>query len=426
MKFIYMFLLLALCVPSLGAMELSFSRAIEMIEAQSEDLQIAELNIERAQAGLSAIQGGRRPSLTLSASYMNLIDVERPGSTTVIDIPGFGGFEMPNNIGMAGASLAVPLYTFGRISNAAESARQAIEAAKSGTYLARREIRAAAAQIYWTARLTDEIVIITQRDLESSRNAQRHLERVGRAGRANLVRIQADIAAKEVALFDAQFNRDSAHRLLKVMAGIDENVNLILTDAFPNTFTPLNVPQTLETNPRWELLEAQISMHESAARGRRSERNPILVATASYNYMAAHTNARLWDGFDNQSANVGVALQIPLLDGGISRANARAETLAADALRQELQKSQRLMRNQYRDALLNHERLRGNLNNRLQARDLIARSVQMSQDRLFAGQTNAVELSDAQSSLLQMDMLLLNTKFNILMAEETVRKFIGN
>jgi outer membrane protein TolC len=47
-------------------------------------------------------------------------------------------------------------------------------------------------------------------------------------------------------------------------------------------------------------------------------------------------------------------------------------------------------------------------------------------DRFAAGQTSAVELSEVQSALFQMDMQLLNQKFNILMAKEAVIRLGGN
>jgi outer membrane protein TolC len=404
-----------------------------MIQAESQDIRKAEANVRRAQSGLSAVNAGRRPNISASATFMNLINVEHPGkplgvnlseiNALVPEVPPF--IEIPDNIGMAGLNVTQPIYTFGRIGNAADSARHAIQAASSGSELARREIRAAAAQIYWTAKMTDEIVRIAQKNLQSSIDAEQQLTTAARANRANLVKISADIAAKEIALSDARFNRDSAHRLLKIMAGIDEDVELVLTDNFPQEFAGLGAPRELSGNPEWDMLQAQIRMHNSQAASRRADRNPVLGATASYNYSMINNNIHIWNGNDNQNATVGIALQIPLWDGGAARAQSSMEKHAAEAARQDLSKSRMMRSNEYRNALLNHERLIANLAQLHTAHDLAERTVQMSTDRFAAGQTSAVELSDVQSALMQMDMALLNAKFNILMAEETIRRLNG-
>ena len=84
----------------------------------------------------------------------------------------------------------------------------------------------------------------------------------GRANRSNLVKIESDIAAKEINLSDAKFNRDTAHRMLKILAGIDVDEELNLTTEFPNSFADLDAGK-LTTTPEWEILNQQINMYEN-------------------------------------------------------------------------------------------------------------------------------------------------------------------
>ena len=87
--------------------------------------------------------------------------------------------------------------------------------------------------------MTDEIVKISRQDLNNTIDAKKKLSGAGRANRSNLVKIESDIATKEINLSDAEFNRETAYRMLKIMAGIDENEQIVLTDNFPNSFEPL-------------------------------------------------------------------------------------------------------------------------------------------------------------------------------------------
>ena len=63
-----------------------------------------------------------------------------------------------------------------------------------------------------------------------------------------------------------------------------------------------------------------------------------------------------------------------------------------------------------------------NLANLQNARDLAARAYGFSQQRFIAGQTSAIELAEASSGLYQLDLVLLNSKYKILMAAESVKK----
>ena len=413
-------------------MNLSLDGAVDRIIAESNDIKKADANVQKARAGLSAVNASRWPSISGTAAYVNIINVEAPGKPMEIIVPEMPMLGIPasvvpypQHIGTLGASATMPIYTFGKIGHAADAARGAIKMAQSGNALARAEVRAAAAQIYWTAKMTDEMVVIAEKNLKASTSAKRQLERAGRANKANLVKISADIAAKEIALSDAEFNRDSAHRLLKIMAGIDDNEKLTLIDKFPNSYPSLDAPETLVSNHEWDMLSENAQMYESQSKSRRAARLPTLAAMAQYDFTATHIEQQVWDGNKEQAANWGLALTMPIFDGGLSRANATMDAMAAESARQDLDKSKKLKSNEYRDAILKHEHLRGNLSKLKEAHDLADRAAKISMDRFTAGQTSAVELSDVQASLAQMDLGVLNAKFNILMAEESIKKLNG-
>ena len=263
---------------------------------------------------------------------------------------------------------------------------------------------------------------MAEQDLKSTQNARRNLTSAGRANRGNLVKIESDVAAKEISLSDAKFNRDTAHRMLKILAGIDVDTELKLTTEFPQTFTDLNAKK-LTTTPEWEILDQQILMYEKSARSKRAGSLPTLAATASYNYASiANSASTLFDKSGEQSAYWGLALQVPIFSGGINRANATIDAMNAETVRQDLDKSKKITTEKYNTAIQQYNHLRGNLATLQNARDLAARAYGFSQQRFIAGQTSAIELAEASSGLYQLDMALLNSKYKILMAAESVKK----
>ena len=417
------------------ALDLSLDDAVARITAESHDLKKADANLRRAEASLDAANANRWFKLEGSASYMNMVNIENPSESQKIELPpSLGGliseslkdqsvvFEIPDNIFQAGLTLTQPIYTFGKIGNAVKSVKSAIKMAESSQELTRREVRYAAADLYWTAKMTDEIVKLSETDLANARAAKKKLTSAGRANRSNLLKIESDIATKEINVSDAMFNRDTAHRMLKIMAGIDVNEELTLTDNFPSSFDALNAGE-LKTTPQWEILDEQVNMYERLARSQRANNYPTLAATASYTYSSMSGDVgHLFDQKGGQSAYWGLALQMPIFSGGLNRANATVEAMNAEAARQDLAQAKKITTEQYDNAIKQYDHLRGNLSTLENARDLAAKTYTLSQNRFASGQTSAVELADVSAGLYQLDLALLNTKYKILMSAESVKK----
>lgn len=419
------------------ALDLSLNDAVDRIVAESQDLKKADANIKKAEAALDSVNANRWMKIDGTATYMNLVNVANPGESYAVDLPpelggliatAMGGngavsqIEIPDNILMAGISITQPIYTFGKIGNAVKSVKSALKMSKASREMTRRAVAYSAADIYWTAKMTDEIVSLAEQDLKAARSARRSLTAAGRANRSNLVKIESDIASKEINLSDAKFNRDTAHRMLKILAGIGINEELKLTDDFPSDFEDLNAGK-LTTTPEWDILSEQVSVYERSAKSQRANAYPTLAATASYNYVTLGGDVGgMFDTSGNQLAYWGLALQVPIFSGGLHRANATADAMAAEAARQDLDKSRKMVTEEYERAVAQYDHLRGNLKSLKNARDLAAKAYNFSQQRFAAGQTSAIELSEVSSGLYQLDMALLNAKYKILMSAESVKK----
>ena len=424
----------AAVVPS-DAMDLSLVDATNMIVSESHDLKKADANLKKAEASLDSANSSRWFKLDGSVSYMNLVNIEDPTKQKSVTLPpSMGGliseslkdkevtFNIPDNIFQAGVSLTQPIYTFGKIGNAVKSVRSAIKMADASKEMTLREVKYASAQLYWTAKMTDEIVKLAKQDLNNARAAKKSLTSAGRANRSNLLKIESDIASKEINVSDAEFNRDTAHRMLKIMAGIDTDEQLVLTDEFPKSFEKLNAGE-LKTTPQWEILSEQVRMYENLAKSKRANAYPTLAATASYSYMALSEDMdTLFDKKGGQSASWGLAIQLPIFSGGLNRANATIEAMNAIAAQQDLEQAKKITTEQYNNAIKQYDRLRGNLETLTKARDLAAQTYKLSQNRFASGQTSAVELADVSAGLYQLDIALVRTKYNILMSAESVKK----
>ena len=431
-KFLFLILCGFLVIPNAFAMNLSLNDAIDKIVAESNDVKIADANIKKARAQLGTVNANRWMTIDGTVSYMNLIDPIRPTSDDGIRIPaeigamlensGLKMGQIPDNMFSAGIQITQPIYTFGKIGNAVDAMHDAIDMYKSSKDLTMREVKYAAANLYWTAKMTDEIVNASQKNLDNARAARTKLTAAGRANRSNLIQIESEIATKEINLSNAKFDRDTAYRMLKIMAGIDANEEIILTDNFPDSFEPLQKKE-LKSNPEWDIYQKQIQMYESNASSKRSGGYPTLAAVGSYSYNSMGNDVgHMFDKAGSQSAYIGLALQIPLFNGGLHSANATVEAMNAESARQNLEKSKKLKTEEYNTAVDKYKHLCDNLEKLNNAYNLTQKAYDVSVNRFAAGQTSAIELSDVSGALYQMDMALLSAKYNILMAGESVKK----
>lgn len=432
-KFLFYCLCAMFVIPNAYAMDLSLKDATDKIVAESNDVKKAEANVKKAKAQLSAVNANRWMSVDGTVSYMNLIDPIRPLDSNGVKIPSEIGAmlehslpmplgEIPDNMFAAGVQITQPIYTFGKIGNAVDAVHDAIDMSRAARELTRREVKYAAANLYWTAKMTDGIVVAAQKNLDNARAARKHLTAAGRANKSNLIKIESDIATKEINLSDAEFNRDTAYRMLKIMAGIDESEEIVLTDEFPDSFEPLTT-EKLKSNPEWDIYQKQIKMYEANASSKRAGAYPTLAAVGSYSYYAMGKDAQhIFDKEGSQSAYWGLALQVPLFSGGLHSANATVEAMNAESARQDLDKSKKLKTEEYNTAVNKYKHLCDNLDKLNEAHDLAQKAYDVSANRFAAGQTSAIELSDVSSALYQMDMALLNAKYNILMSKESVKK----
>ena len=164
-------------------------------------------------------------------------------------------------------------------------------------------------------------------------------------------------------------------------------------------------------------------MYESNASSKRSGMLPTLAAVGAYDFYSMGTDmGHMFDKSGSQSAYWGLALKVPLFNGGVHSANATIEAMNAEAARQDLDKSKKLKTEEYNTAVKKYEHLCDNLGKLKEAYNLAQKSYDVSVNRFASGQTSAIELSDVSGALYHMDLSLLNAKYNILMAAESVKK----
>jgi outer membrane protein TolC len=403
-----------LCAPfyPLCARNLSVDESTELVMAESQDVKKAEANIKKMQAVLDGVNANRWVKVDGVVAYQkNAFGLPINNSLpAVID-----------NVGTVGVNASMPIYTFGKIGYAVDMAKQSLKIAEKSSDLAKIEMRASAIQMYWSAKMADEMVGIAEKSLKNTKNAARNLTAAGRANRSNLVKITADVAAREIDLDDAKYNRDAAFRMLKAYAGIDDGESIVLTSKFPDKFNDI---KEKEISPvEWDIYNLQAKIYDSEKWKNYAGYLPTLAATGSYDYLTVSDSAN--NLFDNatRTSSVGISLSVPLFDAGAKRAAATSSAMSAISAREDLDKSRKLKTAEYKNLVQKYEHLQEQLKNLFGAKDLAEKAYKLSRDKFLVGQTSATELSDVERAFVQTDASILNTKLQILTAAENIKKY---
>lgn len=409
---------------ALGAVHLGVEQAVEHILSASQDIKKAELSIKRAEAVFDTARAARFPTLDALGAYSHNVNIYQPGKTAYNLVPGTTmKVAVPDKHIVLGLDAKMPIYTFGKIGYGLDAARSSIKIAEHSAELARREMRVAAVELYYGAKMTQHILDITKKSLDNARKNQRALTAgAGRANKANLLKISTDIAVKESQVNDAKFNADSAMRMLKIMADIDDDI--ILADDIPAKFSKVK-DVSISDFPEWDIYQETYNAARASMKSKYAGWAPTLAATGQYNYYKSHSEWDAWNGVDSQDATIGLALTIPILDGGAARFAATQDARAADIAMQDLDYAKKIRRNELDDAIEKHNYLIENLKVQSNALDLAKRTYKMSADRFASGQTSAVELSDVEVSLVQLEIALLDSRRQVAIAAETIRKLVG-
>jgi len=407
---------MAICQFAIAyARNLSLDEATRLVLAESQDIKKTENNIRAAEVALESVWTPIQ--IDASATYANYENFANLNHLK----PAITGMPQIDNVGAIGAKISAPLFTFGKIVLAGKMARRGLEIARTSQKLAKLEMEVAAAGLYWTAKLTDEFVKIAENSLKSTLSAQRQLTATGRANRSNLVKISADAASREIDLEDAKFNRDSAHRLLKAYAGIDDDEEIVLTTEFPEKFSGI---ARKEISPlEWDILERTARMNDEKKWQNRVGYLPTLSAFAGYDYATYGESAGDLMNEFSHNTSLGLSLNWTIFDGGIKRAAAVQAAMDAESARLDLDKSRKIKTAEYRDLVQKYGHLQKNLTDLHRASDLSDKAYKLSVDRFLAGQTSATELADVEQSTAGMKKQILNTKLQMLLTLENIKKY---
>jgi outer membrane protein len=428
--------LLSSVTRAVSAREVPLSLAEALERAKAHSARLAQLTAleSAAAAGLRGARAQRWPVVDLEGSYTRNSAVPEltlisPGPPPVREtvFP-----NIPNNY-RGRASVALPLYTGGRIAGHVDAARGQQEAARQDMAAGGADVRLETESAYWTLVTARESARVLRESIVSydthQKDAQNRFE-LGLAARNDLLAVQVERDRAELARLQAENQAEVASANLVRLVGLPPDTRVAPTEplAAPPAVeeaTESLVAAALQARPEVAALRSRLSAAEAQIKIERSARLPHLSAFGSYDY--ARPNSRILPLVDewNGTWSVGAAVSMLAFDGGRTRAAVAEAQSHAEATRHQLRDLEERIRLEVTSRRLDAATAGAALSVAERSLASARESVKVETDRYREGVGLSSELLDAETRLLRAGLDLTDATTDVHVARAGLDRAVG-
>jgi outer membrane protein len=426
--------------PALPAGPLTLEQVLELAEARSESIAVAQAGVRRAEGEQTRARSGRFPQLSLGASYDRSLASEFEG---VFDQGTFGGGETPgddsgfedlpfgrDNTWRVSLSLNQNLYSGGRIRAQEALASAGRASAELGVTTTRAQLLFDVTQAYYDAALSDRLVEIARSTLDQAGATLVQVQAGFDAGAQpefEVLRARVSRDSQTPIVIRQRVNREVAVMRLKQMLDLPADFDLRLADALqdgqlapPPSFAsrlasveagmrnvdPAVALQSIAATAlplRTAVTEAAstVRLREAALELAEAQRNPSVTLNSTYARIAYPSSFA--PTFDRANWSVGASLNLPILTGGRQRGDEQVARAEAEQSRIQLRQVEELAaldtRTAWTELLAAHAAWEATGGTVQQA----SRAYEIADVRYRAGVSTQLELSDARLLLQQSE-----------------------
>lgn len=410
-----------------GRRPLSLAHAVQLADKASEQVQVARAEVTRAQGGQQMAQAARLPRIDATASYTRTLASQfRQAFQSAAPDSGSGsgpfggadfgslGFGSENTYNL-GLSVSWRVFDGGSLAARSRAADASHDGAEIALASARAQLVLDVTTAYYDAQLAQRMVDIARAALEqadATLRQAREQEAQGNEAEFDVLRARVERDNHRPELIRRQSARDVAFYRLKQLLDLPLDEPLRLTDALeavpaPDADTsgaaPRVRPGALE-GARAPVRQAEAGLTASQGQLDQAERQrfPGVSVTSSYGRVAypRQLSPPAWGQF-RTNWTVGVALDVPIFDGGrigADRTTARAGVAEARARLEQAKERAALDTYQALAAL---DAARASWDASSGTVEQAERAYRIAEIRFREGLSTQVELSDARLLLEQ-------------------------
>lgn len=423
---------LALLAGAPIAVAETLAQALELALQADARLVASQHQMQAAQSGLAAAQALGSPQVAIDVAYNRLSD-EPAFKLHIAPLPATALPFSQQAGALVRAGVTVPLYTSGRLGNAAQAADATLQAARQDSERTRQDVKLATAENYIQVLRAQHLLALSESNLTTlqahAQDVQAFLDR-GLVARADWLAAQTALASAEqdqlrantaLRIAQAAYNRPLGRDLGTPLQL--EDIAPVLADAGtdPGHRTAATTSPPPPAAPRAEVLalasQAQALQAQSAAA--LAAGRPQVLLSAGYNQIQNRYLAKeqLW--------NVAVGLRWELFDGGLGRAQADALAARAQAVRAAQADAQSQIDLQQHAAQWQLDESRSRIRVAQAALAQAEESLRVARDRYQSSVGSHTEVLDAQTRRIQSQSNHFNAIYDNVLAAQRLQRARG-
>ncbi len=403
-------------------MEVGLDDVISLSLHNSEELKIQDNQVGRSEGVYKQVRSDILPHLSAKATWTN--NMEYPGSAAE---------DMTDYALEGGLSASQVLWSFGKVALAVKSARQSLEAVKFNREAGRQDIIYAAKLGYYGTLLARNTLSITER---SYANAVENKELMGkrayggRSSKYEIIRMNAEVAARIPTVNDARTEFDAATETLKKMIDAAPDCRLALSGDFAEGYADFDYASLVslmnEREPSLKSLNKNIEAADSQLKSRYAALLPTVSAFASLSRAGGSNQHSFLQGDRlDPYTSAGLKVDFPFWEGGLKEAQlsqSQADKEIAVLRRKQAGKELLL---ELKKSCLEYRQYKSNLAANIEAVSLAEESFRQSQEMFYSGQISLADLNDAELLLTNQRLNKEITLYNINITLARIEKLIA-
>ncbi len=395
------------------------------------DLEASRWQASAAQRGLYAARAERLPSISASGSY----SVYDNPLTLLAPVPAMGPIP-PGTIAsvtanqreffLGGVQVTQPLYTFGRISSAIDSAGAEVTAAVADRQSTELDIKLQVAQAYVGVLKAQRLLEVATGSVRSLDAHQREVKDLVDQG----VGIRANLLAVQVALANAQQFRLQIQNLLTVSQAaynrtlqrpLDAAVEVQdLSQPTQEHDLDLSMRQALGRRPEIGFLSAKVRALRSQAKSIHAGKKPQIVLDGGYNFIENRFLAQ-----ENYN-HVAVQAEWNFWDAGRKGHRAAQLEQSAEALLRKRSHLESMITLQVKKAWHSLDSAQQQIDVNQRGLESADENLRVSKNRYQAGEGTNTEVLDAQTLRTQAYSNYYSSLYDSVLAEMQLLRAVGN
>ena len=402
---------------------LTLEQAISIAWVHNPEVGVKSAEWEQAKAGQAAAAGAAWPTLRAVAGYTHTLDDQRV-------LPArfngeLGAFS--NDLLTGDLVLSLPLFTGGQIQNRIKAAELLVAAAEKRLIRTRDELIFNVSSIYYAILSQNRIIeslAFSKNTLEEHRTRIQGLIDAQKAVKVDLLRTEVRLANLEQRLVQERNRLEIERRVLANLLGLGDAPSQVVSPAdelstqvvYADRETDLHVAYQQRADYLAALAEADAQARR--VEGAKGARLPQVYGRAFYGgRYGIHADRSAYASDFADVAGAGVAVELPIFEGGQIAARIHEERMRLMAASQRLRKLQLQVRLDIESAVLNinasRERILATEKSIRQAQE----GFEIERLKYEQGKGAIVDVLDAQSALLEAQ----TTYYSALAEHQTAR-----